>query len=644
GADVVQHNRVLGIRPGPEGGWRLDTELGPVAAEHVVNAGGLWARRVGRMVGVDHPVVPMQHHYLVTEAVPEIAGLTQAMPAVTDLEGHTYLQREGDGALLGVYETNPAHGSLDGADWDFGMTLLPPDIDRIAPELEIGFRRFPALARAGIKRWVNGAFTFTPDGNPLVGPVRARPGYWAACGVMAGFSQGAAIGLALSNWIVDGDPGDDVFAMDVARFGDWAADDAWLRATTAQFYARRFVIGYPGEALPAGRPLRTTPAYDELRAAGARFDVTWGLEVPQFFADDPGFVERYSLRRSNAFDLVAREVAAVRSAVGAYETGHYARYEVTGRDASRFLDRLLASRLPAVGRVRMAPMLAASGRLLGDFTLSRLAEDRWWLIGSYHLQEWHLRWFDIVRAEFGAGFEIEIDNLSDRRLGFALSGPATRDLVGTLTDADIDDTALPFMSCRLMEVAGLPAMVARLSVTGEFGVEITVAAEHHRHLWRSLRAAGTAHGLRPIGDRAVDSLRLEKGYGVWSADFTQAMTPQMTGLDRFVDWSRSGFVGEAAARAERETPTSRRLVLLDVAARSADAVGEETVRIGDRPVGYVTSGSFGHHVERSLALACVDREASASGEPVSVAVLGDLLPATILDEPPYDPAGERLRG
>jgi dimethylglycine dehydrogenase len=299
GAEVILHNRVLSLRRLPGGEWSVETERGTITAEHVVNAAGLWARRVGNMVGIDHPLVPMPHHYLLTEEISEVAAIEGLMPAVTDLEGFTYLQREGNGVLLGLYEQNPRHWQVEGAPWDFGMTLFPEEIDRIMPELSIGFARFPALQDVGIRRWVNGAFTFTPDGNPLVGPVEGIPNYWAACGCMAGFSQCAGIGLVLANWIVDGDPGLDAFGMDVARFGPYASNDRYLRDTTAQFYARRFVMAYPNQQLPAGRPLKTTPCYDALAAAGARFSVNWGLEVPLYFAPNPEFEESDTLHRSN---------------------------------------------------------------------------------------------------------------------------------------------------------------------------------------------------------------------------------------------------------------------------------------------------------------------------------------------------------
>ncbi len=434
GVEILQGNRVTALARRADGDWDVSTELGTIVAEHVVNAAGLWARRVGRMVGLDHPLVPMPHHYLVTDAIPAVAAIPGLMPAVTDLEGFTYLQREGDGVLLGIYEQRPIHWAVEGAPWDFGMTLFPEEVDRILPELQLAFKRFPVLSDAGIKRWVNGAFTFTPDGNPLVGPVAGLPGYWAACGCMAGFSQGAGIGLALANWIVDDDPGFDVFGMDVARFGSYAADDAYLRATTAQFYARRFVMSYPNEELPAGRPLKTTPCYDAFAAAGARFTVNWGLEVPLYFAPSADFHETESLGRSDAEPIVAAEVAAVRTAAGAYEIAQYARYEVTGPGAVAWLDYLLAGRLPTTGRIRLTPMLGEAGRLMGDLTVTRLAEDRFWLTGSYYLQEWHGRWFERHRPAAG----VTIRNLTDDVMGFSVSGPASRAILAGLVGADVD--------------------------------------------------------------------------------------------------------------------------------------------------------------------------------------------------------------
>ena len=640
GAEVIQGNRVLSLTRTSDGGWSVETEQGAVTAEHVVNAGGLWARRVGRMVGVDHPLAPMPHHYLVTDEIPEVAAFgNELMPAVTDLEGFTYLQREGNGVLLGLYEQDPVHWAVEGAPWDFGMTLFPEDVDRIMPELQMGFERFPALQNAGIKKWVNGAFTFTPDGNPLVGPVENIHGYWAACGVMAGFSQCAGIGLALANWIVDGDPGYDVFGMDVARFGSYASEDGYLRATTAQFYARRFVMAYPNQELPAGRPLKKTSCYDDFADEGATFTVNWGLEVPLYFAQTPDFEEDWTLGRSNAEPIVAEEVEAVRTAAGAYEIAQYARYEVTGPGAEAWLDHLLASRLPGIGHIRLAPMLGEAGRLMGDLSVTRFNDDRFWLTGSYYLQDWHQRWFRAQMPEGG----VALRNITDLWMGFSVSGPASRRILEELVHDDVSNGAFPFLSVRQMGVGSShQAVVGRISLTGELGYEIVVPTERHLTLWHELREAGQPNGLRLIGDRAVDSLRLEKGYGIWSAEFRQDYTPGMSGLDRFIDFDKD-FIGAEAARRESEQGPERRLVLLTVDAGDADAAKDDGIWIGDRLVGVVTSGAYGHHVGKSLALAYLDTDVADEAPELTVFVVGEPLAVRILPDIPYDPKGIKLR-
>lgn len=639
GADVILRNRVLGLRQVPSG-WEVSTEQGPVLAEHVVNAGGLWGRKVGRMVGIDLPMVPMLHHYLVTEAVPVLEGLPNEIPSVTDLEGFTYLQPYRDGVLLGVYERAPQHWATDGAPWEFGMELFPPDLERIDPELSIGFARFPVLAEVGIRRWVNGAFTFTPDGNPLVGPVRGLPNYWLATGCMAGFSQGSAVGLALSNWMVDGEPGFDVFGMDIARFGPFATNEHYLRDTTRQFYARRFVIAYPNEELPAGRPAKVSPAYDALLAEGARCSVLWGMESPSFFAPgDPDFTEQLTVRRSNAHDLVAAEVRATREAAGMFETSVYARYEVTGPDARDWLDRMLACRMPGVGRTRLAPMLGRSGALMGDLSVTCLTDDRYWLVGSYSAQEFHQRWFAEHLPERG----VRVVNRSDDHMGFAMSGPRAADVLDALSATGVPAASLSFFSMTEMAVGYTDALVGRVSYTGEFGLEITVPTVQHRSLFHELMRVGRDLGLRPFGLRALDSLRIEKGYGGWGAEFAQNVTPQMCGLDRHVAADKGDFVGRDGYLRASEAAPKERLVLLAVDTVDADARGWEPVWSGERRVGYVTSGAFGHTVGLSLAMAYVESAVLDEGAALEVSVVGDGYPARVLPECLYDPEGARLR-
>jgi dimethylglycine dehydrogenase len=581
----------------------------------------------------------MQHHYLVTEDVPEIAALDRELALTVDLEGFSYLRQERKGALLGVYERNPAHWQMDGAPWDYGMDLIPEEIDRISPELAEALARFPALERAGIRRWVNGAFTFTPDGNPLVGPVPGVPGYWVACGVMAGFSQGGGVGKSLAEWMVQGEPAADVFGMDVARYGGFAANREYLRQTTAQFYARRFVMTYPNERLPAGRPLKRAPAHDAMSAAGCQWAASWGLEVPVYFAPK-GFTENPTLRRSNAFDIVGAEVRAVRETAGLIDSTGFARYEVSGTRAEAWLDGLLACRLPGPGQVRLAPMLGPNGLLKGDLTVFNWGDGRWWIMGSYYLRQWHMRWFDTHLVP-----GVTLQDVSDGTVGFLLTGPRARDILAKVTHEDISKAAFPFMTCRALDVGMVRTQAARLSVAGELGFELNCSAAEHVTLREALLAAGQDHGLREVGYHALNALRLEKSFGIWSAEFRQSYSPQMTGMDRWIDFDKGDFVGrEAALRDRSAEPSAQVLVTLDVAATDADASGFEPVWIGKRRVGHVSSGGYGHWVGKSLALAFVDRAHTALGTAVEVHVAGVRRRAVIIPPSPHDPKGSRMRG
>lgn len=639
GAEIILRNRVIELRPRPDGAWTVVTEQGTLVADHVVNAGGLWAKQVGLMAGVDLPVTPMEHHYLLTGKIPEVAALKKELPLTVDLEGFTYLRHEGQGVLLGIYETNPKHWNVDGAPWDYGMELIPEDIERIAPELEKGFERYPCLRDAGIKRWVNGAFTFTPDGNPLVGPVPHLKNYWVACGVMAGFSQGGGVGASLAQWIVEGEPRADVYGMDVARYGAFASNREYLKATTAQFYKRRFVLTYPNEQLPAGRPLRRSASYDAMTDAGARWGVSWGLETPLYFAPD-SFVELPTQRRSNAHDIVGAECRATREHVGLLDTSAFARYEVSGPDARVWLDRLLACRIPARGRARLAPMLSDSGRLMGDLTVFNWDDETWWIMGSYYLRQWHMRWFDAQRC----GSNIAVRDISDAITGFSISGPRSRELLARLAHDDVSNAAFGFMSCRQMDIGMTQARVARLSITGELGFEINVPAGEHRTVHRSLVEAGRELGLVQIGYNAVLSLRMEKSFGIWSREFTWAYTPQMSGMERFVAFDKGDFIGRDAALRDRDNgPARQQLVTLAIAATDADASGFEPVWLGERRVGFVTSGAYGHCMHQSLAMAYLDHDVMARGIEFDVHVVGEKRRCSVIQASPYDPSGARMR-
>jgi dimethylglycine dehydrogenase len=635
GGEVIEHNRVLELVQTRDG-WDVVTEKGTIHTEHVVNAAGLWAKQVGRMAGIELPVSPLNHHYLISDTIPEVAALDKEMPLTVDLEGFTYMRQDQNGMLLGIYEIDHQHWMMDGAPWEYGFELQQEDPDRIEKELILGFERYPALQNVGIKTWVNGAFTFAPDGNPLVGPVRGKPGYWCACGVMAGFLQGGGVGKSLAEWMIHGEPEADVFGMDVARFGDYAQNKRFIRETTGQFYTRRFVMTYPNEQLPAGRPLKMAPAHDAMTAAGARWGASYGLELPLYFAPD-GFEETPTLKRSNAFPIVAEECRAVREAAGLLDISAFSRFEVTGPGAEAWLDHIMASKLPAPGRARLAPMLSETGKLKGDLTVFNWGDGSWWIMGSYYLREWHMRWF----ADH-MGADVSVADISDATVGFSLSGPNSLKVLERLTDGPVAD--LPFMGCGHFDIGLVRAKIGRLSVAGELGYEIHCSAADHIALRRALLEAGDGLGLKEVGFNALLSLRLEKSFGIWSAEFTQGYTPGMTGMDRWIAWDKGDFVGREAALAERDAGARQVIVTLEVDATDADASGYEPVWQDGRRVGFVTSGGYGHTVGKSLALAMVDRDAAAEGTDLTVHIVGQECKATVIAPSPYDPAGGAMRG
>lgn len=640
GAEIYRHTRVLEIVPTGRGAWKVVTESGTIEAEHVVNAGGLWAREVGHMVGVDLPVVAMEHHYLLTEDLPELKSLPREIPLVLDLDGEIYLRQERKGVLLGVYEKDATPWALSGTPWEYGENeLLPPQLERLTDALEKGFRRFPSLGRAGIRRVVNGPFTFTPDGNPLVGPVPGLQNYWAACGVMAGFAQGGGVGLALAQWITAGAPEGEIYAMDVARFGAYASR-TYTIAKAKEFYARRFQIAYPNEYWPAGRPSKTSPVHGMLEAANGVFGVSYGVEIPLYFAESrEQAAETPSLRRSNAFARVGKECRAARGAVGLLDISSYGKYLVRGPNCESALSRLLAGKLPTAGRAALTPMLDPSGRLMGDLVTLRLREHEFLITGSGYLQSWHMRWFQQHLAQAG----VEVRNVTEGYGGIALFGPRARELLSRVARADVSNTVLPFMSVVSMDVSFAPAWVARMSVTGELGYEIYLPAMHLSSVLNALVEAADGLGARWVGMYALNSLRLEKGYGIWSREYSRDYTPRMARLDRFIAYDRPSFIGRDAALRDRETQPKHRLVTMAVDAADADASGYEPILLGDRLVGFVTSGGYGHCAGTSLAMGYLDTQIPSDQPGLTISIMGESRPCRILGQPIVDAEGLRSR-
>ncbi|MBI3900045.1 MAG: GcvT family protein [Gammaproteobacteria bacterium] len=645
GAEIYRFTRVTNLTQRPDGSWNVITDKGEIHAEHVVNAGGLWAREVGRMVGLELPILAMEHMYLVTDDMPEVAAANKETGKeilhTIDFEGEIYLRQERGGMLMGTYEKAGKPWSERSTPWDFGQDLLPPDLDRIAPSLEIGFRHFPAFQTAGIKKIVNGPFTFCPDGNPVVGPVRGLRNYWVAAGVMAGFSQGGGVGLSLANWMVHGDPEFDIWGMDVARFGDYATL-AYTNSKVRENYGRRFRISFPNEELPAARPQRTSPIYDRLKAGNAVFGTSYGLEHALWFAPaGTAPQEQVTFRRSNAFPAVAAEVAAVRNSVGLLETTNFAKYEVRGARAESWLSHLLTARLPAIGRMTLAPMLNERGMLIGDFTVARLAQDHFYIFGSGLAENYHMRWFQAHLPDNG----VSIRPLAMELTGLSLAGPRARDVLAALTADDISNEAFRFLSFRRLDVDRLPALVGRISFTGELGYEIWVKPDYQRLLFDLLLDVGQAHGLRLFGGRALDSLRFEKNFGVWAREYRPIYNPFEAGLDRFVHLDKGKFIGGDAARAAQEKGSARKLVTFTVDAQDADAFADEAIWHDGRVVGWVTSGAYAHHSRCSMALGYVPTELASITDrgAFEIEIIGKRQAATIQVTPIFDASGSRMR-
>jgi len=648
GAEIYRNNWVSELNQRPDGTWDVTTEQGPIHAEHIVNAGGLWAREVGRMIGIELPVLAMEHMYLVTEDMTEVAdnmaSTGREMPMALDFSGEIYIRQEGGGMLLGTYEQACVPWSPKETPWDFGQRLLTPDLDRIAPSLEIAFAHYPAMATAGIKTVINGPFTFSPDGNPLVGPVRGIRNCWVACAVMAGLSQGGGVGLALANWMTQGEPGLDVWGMDVARYGDYTSL-AYTNAKVRENYSRRFRITFPNEELPAGRPLHMTPVHSRLTAANAVWGASFGLEHALWF-QAPGRepVENVTFHRSNAFPRVAEEVHAVREHVGLTEISNFAKYEVTGEGAEAWLSSMLTNRMPAVGRIVLTAMLNPAGRIEGEFTVARLAKDRFFLFGSQAAEVNHSRWF---LAHLPTDGSVSFRVLGLGLVGLSLAGPKAREVLQSVMDLDLSTASFKFMDFKRADVGMIPAMIGRLTYSGDLGYEIWVAPEYQCALFDLLMEAGEPHGIALFGFRALMSLRLEKSFGTWYREYRPIYTPLEAGIKHYVKLDHD-FIGRAAYEIELTTGPTRRLVTFVVdpgeGAEAADVIGDEPIWHDGKVVGWITSGGYAHYSKASVALGYVPAElVDPATTGFEIEIIGVRRPARLQLEPLFDPAGRRMR-
>lgn len=640
GAEIHRFNPVIGTRPQPDGSWIVDTEKGSIHTDWVINAAGLWAREVGRMAGINLPLIPTEHQYFVTETIPEIAGLGRRLPSVADRDGEYYLRQEGLGLLVGAYEKDMRFWAEKSTPLDFGHDLFPDDLERIEPNMLRAIDRVPLVGSAGIKRVINGPMIWSPDSSALFGPVPELTQYFCCNGIIPGFSQSGGLGRLAAEWIIDGEPTLDLFAWDLARFGLWASPH-FVKERVADQYANRFKIHFPNEERAAGRPVRTRPAYPMQAERGAVFGLNYGWEHPLWFAaaGEPT-TETYGFTRQNWWSPVGREARMLRDRVGVIDISNYAKYTVKGAGAYQWLSALFANKIPVkTGFTCLTPMIGVHGGVVGDFTVTKMADDEYRIFGSGMAERFHARWFKQVPLPENTYFE----SVTDAMCGFNVAGPLARQLLSRLTNADLSNAAFPFMRSQKITVAGVSCVALRLSFTGDLGWELYCDEVDQPQLYQALLDATGDLGGGPVGSRALGALRLEKGYGSWGRDYSPEYWPHESGLGGLTR-SDAAFLNRAAWEAAAKQPPRFMMCMLDIAAQDADASGSEPVFAMDgTPIGNVTTGGYGYAVDRSLAIAYLKADAVVPGTHVQVAILGRDTPATILARPPFDPDGTRLR-
>lgn len=643
GASIERQTPVTALGQAPSGEWVVETDRGTLRAEIVVNAAGIWGRDVGRLAGVDLPIVPIEHQYLVTDAIPELAADHAEMPVVRDTEASFYVREEGGGLLIGPYEAAPKPWAETGIPATFGRQLLPPDFDQVSSVLEQASRRIPALATAGMKQLLNGPTSYTPDGNALMGWVPGVRNLFVLSGFSYGIVQSGGAGFNAAAWIIDGGPVDNLWELDVRRFGPHAAALEYLIPRARETYEREYAIPYPFEELTAARPLKTDPLYDRLAARGAVFAARNGWERPMYFAppgqpqgDEPTY------RRPGWLPYQRAEAAAVREQVGLLDMTSFAKFEVHGPGAAAFLDRLCANRLPRVGRVALTQMLTVSGGIECDLTVARLADDRFYIVTAAATQTHDFDWLDRHLPAEG----VVLQDVTDGWGVLMLAGPRAREVLAPLSDGDLSSAAFPFMAVRDIAVGPVPLRALRVTYTGELGWELHHPIDQSQILYDRLVEAGAAAGLVDIGYRALDSLRLEKGYRLWGADIGPLDTPLEAGLERFVAFDKGDFIGRDALLRQRDHGPERTLACLTIELRPDDDLfprGGEPVYDGGELVGYLRAAHPGHAVGRTIGLAYLPAQLAAAGGELEVEILGERRGARVVEAPLYDPEGGRMR-
>jgi len=642
GAQIRRFCKVTGLRRGATGDWVVETPHGDVSAEVVVNAAGYRAAEVGALVGRDLPCVALSHQYLVTEAIPELAGRAGKLPLLRDPDDSYYLRQEGEGLLLGPYERSPRAHWLEGLPADFAFQLFPDDLDRLAPNIEAAIGRVPLLGSVGIKRVINGPIPYTPDGNPLIGPAPGLRNFYECCVFSCGIVRAGGAGKALAEWIVEGAPEWDLWCLDPRRYTDHVTK-AYTAAKALELYANEYAVGFPFEERPAARLAKVSPLYHRLTAAGAQFGARNGWERATWFArpgEDPGAYP-LSLLSPGFKAAIAEECRAVAERVGILDLPGFSKFRLRGAGAAAVLDRLIAGRLPRQGRVTLAYVCTPKGGLVSEFTVTCLAPDDYLLIGAGS-GEWHDR--DLLAAALPSDGSVTLENATARFGTLLVAGPQARALLAAVTDADLGSAAFPWLSARRLQIGACRALALRVSYVGELGWELHLPLEQLAGVYESLWRAGQDQGLRNIGIHAVEALRLEKSYRAWKQDLEIGFSPLASGLARFVDLAKPAFPGRDALLEEQRRGPARRLVTLLLEEPELYAPALASVFVAGRRVGIVTTGGVGHRIGRSLALAYVASEVAEEGRAVEVACFGRRAAGSIGPQSPYDPGHHRLKG
>ncbi|TDJ21252.1 MAG: FAD-dependent oxidoreductase [Gammaproteobacteria bacterium] len=621
------------------------TEQGRVTCEIVVNCCGQWAGEFGRLAGVNVPLVSVQHQYMITEA---IDGVTSDLPTLRDPDRLTYYKEEVGGLVMGGYEPDPLSWAVHGIPEGFHFTLLDSDWDHFEQLMTLALPRVPALATAGVKQLLNGPESFTPDGNFILGEAPEVAGYFVGAGFNAfGIAAGGGAGKALAEWILGGEPPYDLWPVDIRRFGRPHTRVDWVRSRTHEMYGKHYTIAWPHEENQSGRPYRRSPLYDDLAAAGACFGEKLGWERPNWFAPD-GVVPRdvYSFERQNWFAQVGEEHRAVRERVGVFDQTSFAKFELRGPDAERALSWMCANDVArAPGTVIYTQLLNSRAGIECDLTVARMAEDRYYIVTGTGFASHDFHW---IRTHVQADLDAELTDVTDDYSVISVFGPRSRDLLSSITSDDLDNDAFPFASVRGIRIAGALVRALRITYVGELGWELHTPAASALDVYRAVLAAGAAHGVAPCGYRAIESLRLEKGYRAWSSDLTPDHTPLQAGLGFAVKLdSNTPFLGREALIEQRQSGLTRRLACF-----TSDAgvvlLGRETIYRNGERVGWLTSGGYGYTIDRSIGYgyvrnqAGVDRDYLRSGD-YQLEVASRRVPASIHLRPLYDPGNERIR-